>query len=217
MTYSGDDVASTTFIPPIGTTNSANLNTVQTSVDGQPPHPFNGTVVGTPSDISTEMPPWLQTPVSLDATIQEMRSVAISSGRYFTSGQTPTSFGDNVNAQGITFLEGNGTFSGAGGGIMICTGTLTLSGSFNFNGMIIVTGQGGILRSGGGSGLLQGATVIAPYNPAALTDSDASNDVFLGPRYDISGGGSSTITFNSSSIANGMTAVSNLIQGVAEK
>ena len=77
--------------------------------------------------------------------------------------------------------------------------------------MIIVTGSGGLERSGGGNGVLRGNTVVAPYNAANL------NAGFLAPKYNISGGGSSTIRFDSSSVANGMTAVSNFVLGVAEK
>jgi len=211
LTYSGDDVASNMFLPPIGTTNAANLSTVTAQISNK------GTIIGTPSNVGTEMPAWLSSPAALDATVQNLRNVAASSGRYFTPSTTPSTIGNNATAQGITFMEGNGSLTGSGGGILVCTGTLTLSGAFNFNGMILVTGTGGITRNGGGNGTLQGATVVAPYDPAALTDNDPTNDVFLGPRYDLNGGGNSTIVYNSSSIANGMTAVSNLVQGVAEK
>lgn len=210
--YSGEDVAvKNSTIPPIGTTNPANLQTVQDSVDGLPPHPFNGTVVGTPADVSTEMPIWLESPATLDITVQNLRDLAIYSGRYFPSGVTPANFGDNLNATGITFCDGNVAFNGAGGGILVVTGTLTLQGNFNFNGLILVTGAGGVQRQGAGNGTLQGNVVVAPYDPTNLTAG------FLPPSYDLSGGGTSTITYNSSSISNGLVAVSNFVLGVAEK
>jgi hypothetical protein len=59
--YSGVDAVSTDIIPPIGTTDGGsgqNLSDVMASVDGEPPHPFNGSVIGSPSDVSGEMPPW---------------------------------------------------------------------------------------------------------------------------------------------------------------
>jgi hypothetical protein len=217
--YSGDDVVSTDIIPPIGTTNPDNLNDVEDSVAGEPPHPFNGTVVGSPSDISNELPDWLASPSALDATIHQLANVARSSGRFYASGVQPTTFGDNTTGQGITFCDGNCTFTGAGGGIMIVTGKLTLHGNFNFNGLILVTGQAGVDRSGGGNGTIQGNIVVSPYVGSRVEDgvSPASTATFLSPQYDLSGGGNSTVIYNSNSVAGGMIAVSNYVLGVVEK
>ncbi|HSK73876.1 MAG TPA: hypothetical protein VK892_19415 [Pyrinomonadaceae bacterium] len=215
MQYSGDDIASNFFIPPIGTNNNSNLQIVTASVNGQQPHPFNGTVVGTPSDVAGEMPLWLQSPVNLDSTIKSLEHIANSSGRVFPKedGSLPGSgnFGDNATAKGITFVNGDVSFTGSGGGILVVTGKLTLNGNFNFNGLIIVTGSDGIDRQGGGGGTLQGNVVIAPYNPNDLAAG------FLAPKYDLSGGGNSDITYNSNSVQDGLVGVSNFVRGVAEK
>ena len=226
-TYSGDDAVSTDIIPPIGTINGDNLDQVNASVNRQPPHPFNGNVVGTPSDVSNEVPDWLSSPAQMDIAIKQLYNTALSSpdpggnstGRYFPSGSQPTTFGNNTTALGITFCDGNCTFTGDGGGILVVTGTLTLHGNFNFNGLIIVTGSGGIQRSGGGTGILQGNIVVAPYENNRIADNldPAATARFLAPQYDLSGGGNSTIQYNSSSVANGLTAVSNFVLGVAEK
>lgn len=208
VTYSGDDVASTVLIPPIGTTNDGNLGSVFGTLDGRS---RKADVIGEPANVDVEMPFWLQSPANLDRTIQDLKAVAASSGRYYANGVQPPNFGNNATATGITFADGDIDLSGDGGGILVCTGKLTLRGAFNFNGLIIVTGPGGVDRSGGGNGVLQGNIVIAPYNKNNLSAP------FLAPKYDISGGGTSEITYNSSSIANGMTAVSNFVLGVAEK
>lgn len=216
--YSGDDAESTDIIPPIGTSNPINLDDVQGSVDGRPPNPFNGTVVGAPSDIAGETPEWLRTPAALDAAVKSLYNVAIASGRYFPSGQQPTSFGSNATAQGITFCDGNCSFTGQGGGIMVVTGKLTLRGSFSFKGMIIVTGQAGVDRSGGGNGEIQGNMVIAPYvNSTVAPATDPISATFLAPQYNLSGGGNSEIRYNSAAVAGGLVAVSNFVLGVAEK
>ena len=208
VTYSGDDVVTSVIIPPLGTTNDTNLDSVFSTLNGRS---RKADIVGYPANVTSEMPFWLQSPQNLDATIQSLKAVAKASGRYYASGQSPPNFGNNANATGITFIDGNGSLSGNGGGILICTGKLTLNGGVDFNGLIIVTGAGGVDRHGGGNGILQGNTVIAPYDP------DNLNAGFLGPKYDISGGGTSEIVYNSSSVANGMTAVSNFVLGVAEK
>lgn len=210
VTYSGDDVATNIIIPPIGTTNSANLGAVRTNL-ANGGHKAN--VIGVPANVNVEMPEWLKTAQNLDDVIQALRDVAEASGRYFEAGNVPKNFGNNFDATGITFVEGDVDLKGDGGGILVCTGKLTLNGAFKFNGLIIVTGEGGVLRHGGGgeTGLLQGNVVVAPYTPGNTAAG------FLGPRYDITGGGSSTVRYNSSSVANGMTAVSNFVVGVAEK
>ncbi len=218
-TYSGDDVVSTDFIPPIGTTTDLNLATVEDSVNGQPPHPFNGDVIGTPANISPELPEWLQSPLKLDSAIQQLYGVAAGAGRYYGPGQNPPNFGNNATGQGITFVDHDATFTGAGGGILVVTGQLTLHGNFNFNGLIIVTGKDGVIRKGGGNGTLQGNVVVAPYLKCQISDgqSPTAAETFLSPFYDLSGGGNSTITYNSSSTANGLLAISNFVLGVAEK
>jgi hypothetical protein len=217
--YSGDDVSSTDIIPPIGVTDPANLNTVEDSTSGLPPHPFNGNVVGSPSDVTAEVPDWLTSPAALDSTVIGLANVAQSSGGFYASGTQPTSFGNNATGQGITFCDGNCTFTGSGGGILVVTGTLTLNGNFSFNGLILVTGAGGVLRSGGGNGTIQGNIVVAPYTGSRIQDGidPAQTAPFLSPQYDLSGGGDSTVVYNSKTVANGMIAVSNYVLGVVEK
>lgn len=139
---------------------------------------------------------------------------AEASGRYTAPGATPPSngdYGDNLTATGITFIDGDLEFSQMGGGILVVTGGLTFKGGFNFNGLIVVTGQNGISRSGGGSGVLQGNMIVAPYLKNDLTKG------FLAPNYDISGGGGSEIVYNSNNVGNGLDALSNFVKGVAEK
>jgi hypothetical protein len=209
--YSGKDVFLKAFLPPIGTTNDANLAKVNYGLTHPPPNKFNGTVVGTPSNVSDEMPDWLQSPANLDATLQRLKDVADASGRYFAPGVVPTSFGNNPTATGITFVDGDLSFSGSGGGILVVKGNLVFSGGFSFNGLIIVTGSNGVSRTGGGSGILQGNMIVAPYNSSALAGD------FLAPKYDISGGGDSDVIYNSNNVDNGLSALSNFVKGVAEK
>jgi len=211
--YSGQDVASSILIPPIGTTNDELLDTVLEKTSGSGSPPFNGTITGTSANVDAEMPFWLQNPTNLNYTVESLKLTALKSGTYYSNGQTPTTVGDNASARGLTFVDGDLTLTPTmgGGGILVVTGKLTLHGNFNFNGLILVTGAGGIERSGGGTGTLQGNIIVAPYNKSDL---DAG---FLPPKYDLSGGGNSGVIYNSSSVANGMVAVSNFVLAVAEK
>ncbi|HEX8738032.1 MAG TPA: hypothetical protein VF721_22050, partial [Pyrinomonadaceae bacterium] len=209
VTYSGDDVVSSLVIPSIGTTADENLATVEGQVLCGKRCKTN--ISGFPANVSEEMPFWLQNAKNLDDTIESLKLVAKASGRYYTAGQTPPNFGDNANARGITFVDGDVSLTGSGGGILVCTGKLTLNGEFDFNGLIIVTGPDGVRRSGTGTGEIHGNMVVAPYNKANIASG------FLPAQFDTRGGGNSEMRYNSSSVANGMLAVSNFVQGVAEK
>ena len=103
--------------------------------------------------------------------------------------------------------------------MLVVTGKLTFQGNFNFNGLIIVTGKDGVERSGGGSGTIQGNIIIAPYVGSRVEDgiTPTETDGFLAPQYDLSGGGNSTVVYNSNAMANGLIAVSNFVLGVMEK
>lgn len=209
--YSGQDVASNVTIPPIGTTNDANLLTVLNRTSGDGPQPFNGRITGESANVISEMPFWLQSPTNLNMTVQSLRLTAQASGRYFTNGDDVENVGDNATARGITFVDGDLDLTGNGGGILVVTGKLTLHGNFNFNGLILVTGAGGVDRSGGGTGILQGNIIVAGYNPNNLAAG------FFPPQYNLDGGGNSGVIYNSSSVANGMFAISNFVLAVAEK
>ncbi len=217
MLYSGQDLESTDIIPPIGTVGQTNLSSVHGNIDDV--NRWNR-VVGVPADITSDTPVWLSSPLQLDNAVKSLYNVANASGRYFASGVAPTGpypFG-NPNGSGITFCDGNCDLTGDGGGILVVTGQLTLRGNFSFRGLIIVTGQGGVDRQGGGTGMVQGNMVLAPYvNNGILPASEPVGTSFLAPQYDLSGGGASTIQFNSTAINDGLVAVSNFVLGVVEK
>ena len=216
--YSGQDADSTDIIPPIGTIGQANLDVVHDSVDGLPPHPYNGEVVGVPTDVSIDVPPWLSSPEKLDSTVKRLREVADSAGRYFANGVQPPNAGNFATGQGITFCDGNCELNQDGGGILIVTGKLTLKGAFNYKGIIIVTGQGGIDRQGSGNAFIYGNVVIAPYvNSTVLPATEPVGTTFLAPQYDLSGGGTGGIQFSSTAINDSLLAVNNVVLGVVEK
>ncbi|MDI1240452.1 MAG: hypothetical protein PSX80_00860 [bacterium] len=233
MLYSGIDQAtgSSDVIPPIGVTTNVpfgdddpNLQHVLDAVDG---HIANN-VQGVPSNVRQEIPPWMLNPVTMDATIKSIYDTALNTydpanpagtGRVFTNAQ-PTSYGDNANGSGITFCDGDCELGPvAGGGLLIVTGQLTLRGNFSFNGLIVVTGGGGILRSGGGTGEIEGNIIVAPYENSMVAGNlnpPAGSD-FWAPRWETSGGGNSDIRYNSNNQANSLNAISNVVLGVVEK
>ncbi|CAN5567018.1 hypothetical protein BH10ACI3_BH10ACI3_23230 [soil metagenome] len=233
MLYSGQDAAggSSDMIPPIGTSwppdlitgDDPNLDNITGAFGGN----LTNNIIGVPSNVADETPVWLSSPAATEAAVRALYNVALNSadptnptGRFFPAGVRPTTWGDNSTGTGITFCDGDCILGPAdGGGILVVTGTLTLHGNFSFNGLIIVTGQNGVIRSGGGNGTIQGNLVIAPYVGSSISGGvdPTATAGFLAPQYQTSGGGNSTITYNSNNQTSGLSAVSNVVLGVVEK
>jgi hypothetical protein len=128
-----------------------------------------------------------------------MMATAIQEGRYFNTGAAAIASSGGLGASNpdgmLTFVDGDltlGPGNPTGQGTLIVTGTLTLSGNFNFNGVIMVLGTGSVLRIGGGQGNIYGAMFVAKF---ARTGADT--DVFQAPTFDISGGGTANVQYNS--------------------
>jgi len=98
----------------------------------------------------------------------------------------------------IVFVDGDATLGPVNGaGILIVTGTLTLQGNFNYNGLIMCIGEGNILRNGGGNGEMNGAIFVAKTR-------DASGNLLseLGvPAFNTSGGGNSDIRYDATQLS----------------
>jgi hypothetical protein len=186
--------------------------TNQTNLDYVIAHPPKTALVPPPALINNEIADWQQSPQALNSLVVQLRTTAQNSLRYYASGVTPPDTGSYSTGKGITFVDGDLELNGDGGGILVVTGKLTLKGNFSFKGLILVTGAEGIDRKGGGNGKIEGNVVIAPYNPANLAAG------FLPPKYDMSGGGNSDVIYSSlSTDFDGQTAISDFMQGVAEK
>lgn len=199
------------IVPSVGVIDQDGLDNV---IDGIPDNNDN---IQPKPEIVTDVPDWMATPQNLDALISQLRQTAINSGRYFDNPTSNlTNVGDNATGTGITFCEGDCTAGVDGGGILVVTGQLTNVGDFDFKGLIIITGEEGWLRNGGGNGTLEGNVIIAPYNASNLI----SNTFTLPPKYEVTGGGTSDITYGTIDFDvtfNGTKAISNFVLGIAEK
>jgi hypothetical protein len=71
-----------------------------------------------------------------------------------------------------------------------------------------VLGAGKVTRSGGGNGPVFGAFIVAKF--------DRTSGDFLAPYFDVSGGGSSTIQYDSVAVGNANTTTGRRVRGVAE-
>jgi len=214
VTYSGGDCSSSTgCVPAFVLTDPTNY----AYVVSHPPQ--NGTVSPPPSmTSSSSLPSWQQTPAQLDVLVDQIRTAAQHSGTYYVSpGGNIQNPGNYAAGTGVTFCEGSCKVSGDGGGVLVVTGQLTNVGGFNFKGIIIVTGEEGWDRTGGGSGSVLGNVVIAPYNKRTYVPENLSA-TFLAPRYQISGGGASdVINGDINATFDNTDGISDFVAGVAEK
>jgi hypothetical protein len=135
-----------------------------------------------------------------------MMAAATREGRYFSTGQAAIDSSGGLGASSpdglLTFVDGDlvlgpphGGATLSGQGTLIVTGTLTLDGNFNYNGVIMVLGAGKVLRSGGGNGNIYGAIFVAKFDRTG-----ADTDLFKAPTFDVSGGGTANIQYNSEEV-----------------
>lgn len=197
-------------IPSVGTINSTDDASVATAQNATTrPWRFSGTGSGTnpPSHQNVNyvggLPTNMQTPTDLEQLVQSIKQnadvtltgpatqmdmpAAMSSSNPMTVfvGGDPT-----VPSQGNLSL--NGSFTGYG--ILVVTGSLTYDDSVNWNGIVLVIGQGVVNEAaGGGTGEIDGAMLIANTR-------DGSGNVLLtlGPAsYTGASTGSNGIYYNS--------------------
>ncbi|MCL1038490.1 pilus assembly PilX N-terminal domain-containing protein [Shewanella submarina] len=109
---------------------------------------------------------------------------------------TPLNMGDTTSPK-ITYHEGDVELKGSGAvgaGILVIDGNLSISGNFfDYDGLVVVTGQSFSL-SGGGSKDARGSIVFA--NPIQIGDSWAFGEAEATFEFDVSGGGNATFTYD---------------------
>jgi Tfp pilus assembly protein PilX len=128
--------------------------------------------------------------------------------RYFASGETPSDFGASYPNGLLTFVDGDVDLPPAGGaGLLVVTGTLTLNGSSQFDGLILVLGGGRLVRTGGGNGTSLGAVVVASFG---------TTGGFTAPTFNSNGSGNSTIRYDSEWVRKALTTAGPAVLGVSE-
>lgn len=164
--------------------------------------------IGLLGDADT-LPGTVETPSFLDsadkarAYLSGLKDKANSLNRYFTG---PKTIDDSTTSGKFTFVEGDCTLT-KGSGFLVVTGTLTMHGNPSFNGVILVLGEGKLIRKGGGNGDIFGAITIAAFN--------RTSGGFTTPTFSTSGGGNSTIQYDSSALNMGIGSATT-VTGIRE-
>lgn len=211
--YSGDDAATPpkSSLPVFGTTCAGNNTQATGVVNSSKPSTVTSNPQGKVATV-TDLPTWLQTADSARSLLTDLSAQAQSSGRYFTS--TPSDFG-SASAPKFTFVDGDCSLSD-GGGLLVVTGTLTMSGNASFDGIILVLGDGAMTRNGGGNGDILGAIVVAKFARTWPASENDQSHPFLAPTFDTNGGGNSTVQYQSTYVNNAMNALGNRLLGMRE-
>lgn len=156
---------------------------------------------------TVETPSFLDTANKARAYLNGMQSKAQTLNRYFkpASGSEMT-ITDSINSGQFTFVDGDCTLL-SGAGVLVVTGTLTMRGNTDFRGIILVLGEGRLIRDGGGNGDIWGGITIAAF--------DRTAGGFTAPAFITNGGGNSNVQYDSSALAMGLGSGTN-VSGVRE-
>jgi hypothetical protein len=191
--YSGHDRNGTSILPAFGSTCDGDL-TIEENSDGKE-------TVELPKAAkfsNPALPVFLRTANDARDFVQDQREDAERQHRYFTSF-------DGI-ADGFTFVDGDCELDG-GSGLLIVTGTLTMNGNPNFDGLILVLGEGRVERDGGGEGDVYGAMAVARFN---------ATGGFLPPFFNTAGGGNSTMHYDSTALRQALNAAGPRVLGIHE-
>jgi len=199
--YSGYDHANPAVsLPVFGSTNATDYNLTASQVDSSKDQTISG-VQKEAQFTNSQLPNFLQTANNARSFLASVQSSAVGMGRSFSSAPA-NDIGTSSNPQ-LTFVDGNavldsGAGTGTGAGILVVTGTLTLNGNIDFDGLILVLGEGTVVRNGGGGGSIYGGIVVAKF--------DRSSGGFLAPTYNDNGSGNSTVQYDSAAIDRALSA-----------
>lgn len=226
----GTDAAPGSTTPPLAAyaVDNNDAQTVNNVIDGCNPDGTNcsgsGPNVDPPDPLvltDTNRPSFLkdvQTAREFLYGSEGMEQAARNQGRYFTSGASaiasPLGLGAGHPDGAFTFVDGDlelGPGNPTGEGTLIVTGTLTLKGDFQFNGVIMVLGAGTVVRSGGGHGDIFGALFVAKFSKTG-----SSTDQFQAPTFNTNGGGTANIQYHSTQVDRAKSVGGHAVLGVRE-
>jgi len=155
---------------------------------------------------TVDTPSFLDNAARARAYLNALQSKAQTINRYFKPSSGAFEVDDSTTSGLFTFVDGDCTLFN-GSGILVVTGTLTMRGNTNFRGIVLVLGQGVLIRNGGGDGTIRGGITIAAFG---RTSGD-----FTAPTFLTNGGGDSTVQYDSAALNMGMGSGQN-VSGIRE-
>jgi len=188
--YSGNSPAGNSAISAFAVTNTPDYNMIS-GLNSSGQATGNPAVQQVPLSV---LPGWLQNSDAARSLLNSLESVARNQNRLFTTANPPSTLGTSAAPQ-FTFVNGNVDIGSAGGaGLLVVTGTLTARGSTAFDGLILVLGDGVLLRDGGGNGNTLGAVAIARFERNVI------GGPFLAPTFNSNGSGTSNVQYDPTAV-----------------
>ena len=160
----------------------------------------------------SDLPPFLQTADNARAFLNYMQGVARSMGRHYTSFNGHAGTSDSAQ---LTFVNGNCNLDG-GAGILIVTGNLVMNGNRDFNGIILVLGNGFFQRDGAGNGNILGTAYVASFARSWPDSEKGDPHPFRAPTFITTGTGNADLRFDSPSVQNARNVLGTIVRDVRE-
>jgi len=106
----------------------------------------------------------------------------------------------------VVVVEGDFNLNTNGAGILLVTGELTFQGNIDYDGLILVFGEGSMRRQGGGTNLIRGGVIVADTRgPDGIIGT--ADDALGPPNFNTAGGGAANFHFCSTVIDDMLGAV----------
>ena len=216
--YTGNDI----HIPPVAglpavAVSTGNQVTGQGVVDTLNSQ-GSGTQV-TPSTVaaltSSNTPDFLSSADLARAFLVSSADIATQAGRHFDTQADVTGGFGTSSAPLTTFIDNYGGAAvdlGAGYqgcGLLIVTGPLITHGGTDFEGLILVLGDGTFNRNGNGNGHIDGGIIVANFDPNGTGG-------FGNPLFSVNGGGTSDVRYNSDAIRKAFDSAGVFVAGIHE-
>ena len=205
--YMGDDCAGGIpglSVPVVGVIGTASEAVAEAGVQKPSSYTSGGfTGTDTVTNVTSSIDPSLNDCDFLHDLARTVRSAADVVGGPSTANG---SLGTSADPK-IVYIEGDYTVGGGfnGAGLLWVTGTLTFNGNAGWTGTIFTVGKGGFQRSGGGNGVISGASFVAniagPDGVMWTSDDCSGADGIVGTADD----GAAIATYNNSGGGTGDT------------
>jgi hypothetical protein len=203
--YSGEDHAGVESQRPSFAVSPCDQNAVNDGIKkhGTVADPEIGILGDGVTSGTVKTPSFLDSADNARAYLGALKEKAESLGRNFTG---PKTIADSTTSGKFTFVEGDCTLT-SGSGLLVVTGTLTMRGNTDFRGVILVLGEGKLIRNGGGNGDIFGGITIAAFG--------RTSGGFTSPTFNTNGGGNSTIQYDSAALNMGFGTATG-VSGIRE-
>jgi hypothetical protein len=159
-----------------------------------------------------DLPEFLQTAPNARAFLSYMQSISYNLGRYYTSF---SGYAGTSTEPKFTFVNGDCTLDG-GAGLLLVTGRLTMNGNPNFDGIILVMGEGYVERDGAGNGNVLGTVYVARFARSWPASENANPHPFLAPTFITNGAGNMDLRYDSPRVKTAENVMGTIVRDVRE-